>query len=359
MKGLELARRDNSGLLRGVMKQLIEILMKQFDRALDKCTDLIKSVCAKTLAGETDLSALVVSKSIAKSFKSYTGTPPAVVQLAKRMEDRDPGNGPREGDRVNFVRIQGASDAKLADLIEPPLYALEHNLPLDYNWYVAKQLAKPISRLMYYPLKSREPKTRTLFDVGVFRSKEDKELAPEDAEHKTLAKKARMLLSKDELKKLEAKEARKFDKVVMAKASHLFVPDLIKIRKERVQLTSPSKVAGQATQERKMGHFAHRIGTCLGCKASLPRAEDTICSDCKPLEVIIWKRNVERCKQLQNETNDLWDICRRCKGYDIQPSLHDGCANADCGNFWVRQTRLRECTRQMEVNKLFQKDLSW
>ena len=55
----------------------------------------------------------------------------AHVELAKKMRDRDPATAPSIGDRVPYVIVKGAKGAKAFEKAEDPIYALEHNLPID------------------------------------------------------------------------------------------------------------------------------------------------------------------------------------------------------------------------------------
>lgn len=66
---------------------------------------------------------------------SYTAKQ-AHVELAERMRKRDEATAPSVGDRVQFVMIKGAKDSKGYEKSEDPLYVLEKNLPIDYNFYL-------------------------------------------------------------------------------------------------------------------------------------------------------------------------------------------------------------------------------
>jgi DNA polymerase elongation subunit (family B) len=51
--------------------------------------------------------------------------------------------------RVSYVVLQGSKDQKLYQRSETPDYAREHQLPLDYVYYL-KQLSKPVVKLLVY-----------------------------------------------------------------------------------------------------------------------------------------------------------------------------------------------------------------
>lgn len=60
----------------------------------------------------------------------------AHVELAARMRERDEASAPNVGDRVAYVMIQAAKGSKGYEKSEDPLYALQNNLPIDYQYYV-------------------------------------------------------------------------------------------------------------------------------------------------------------------------------------------------------------------------------
>lgn len=50
------------------------------------------------------------------------------------MFARDPGSAPRTGDRVPFVLIQGGKGDRMWEKAEDPIYVLENNIPIDYQY---------------------------------------------------------------------------------------------------------------------------------------------------------------------------------------------------------------------------------
>ena len=80
----------------------------------------------------------------------------AHVELANKMKKRDATTAPAAGDRVAFVMIKMGKGAKGYEKSEDPLYALENNLPLDYDYYLEHQLKQPLIRLFEPILQSPE-----------------------------------------------------------------------------------------------------------------------------------------------------------------------------------------------------------
>lgn len=94
----------------------------------------------------------------------------AHVELAMRMRKRDAGSAPNLGDRVAYVIIQAAKVCPLACAVgtphtitahlchvvqgapayeksEDPVWVLEHNLPIDTEYYLTNQLSNPLTRI--------------------------------------------------------------------------------------------------------------------------------------------------------------------------------------------------------------------
>ena len=71
--------------------------------------------------------------------------------LADRISLRDPGNAPSTGDRLQFMYIMpeiGQVASKLqGERIETPQYIKEHNLKIDYRYYIEHQIYNPITQL--------------------------------------------------------------------------------------------------------------------------------------------------------------------------------------------------------------------
>ena len=63
------------------------------------------------------------------------------------MRKRDPGTAPNIGDRIQYVIIKGEKGSKNYENSEDPIYVLEHDLPLDIDYYLENQLKKPLLRI--------------------------------------------------------------------------------------------------------------------------------------------------------------------------------------------------------------------
>ncbi|KAF2462071.1 DNA polymerase delta catalytic subunit [Lineolata rhizophorae] len=141
-KGIETVRRDNCRLVQTVIETSLRMLL--IDRDVNGAQEYVKETISDLLQNKIDMSNLVITKALAKS--DYDAKQ-AHVELAKRMKKRDKDSAPALGDRVAYVIVKGAGDAKNYERSEDPMYVLEHNIPVDTKYYLDNQLAKPLSRI--------------------------------------------------------------------------------------------------------------------------------------------------------------------------------------------------------------------
>jgi DNA polymerase delta subunit 1 len=64
--------------------------------------------------------------------------------LAERMKKRDENLNISIGDRISYVMIVGEKGSKNYDNSENPLHVLNENLPIDYDYYINKQIRPPL-----------------------------------------------------------------------------------------------------------------------------------------------------------------------------------------------------------------------
>ena len=72
----------------------------------------------------------------------------AHVVLAEKMQKRDPNLSFNIGDRINYVMIEGQKGSKNYDNAEDPSLVLEEDLPINYDYYIQKQIKPPLERLL-------------------------------------------------------------------------------------------------------------------------------------------------------------------------------------------------------------------
>lgn len=143
-KGIEAVRRDNCRLVANVISSVLDLLL--IERKLKDAIHLVKSMIADLLQNKVDISLLVVSKALTKTEESYENKQAHVV-LAEKLRKRDPGTAPSLGDRVPYIIVRGARNEPAYSRAEDPLYVLEHNIPIDNNYYLENMLRKPLERI--------------------------------------------------------------------------------------------------------------------------------------------------------------------------------------------------------------------
>lgn len=143
-RGIETVRRDNCGLVKEVVETVLEMILHQRD--VEKAKQFVRDVIRDLCLGKTDLSLLVISKSLTKAGDKY-GTKQAHVELAEKLRKRDENTAPVLGDRVPYVIVRRGKGLAAYEKSEDPVYVLENNLPIDTEYYIEQQLSKPLSRI--------------------------------------------------------------------------------------------------------------------------------------------------------------------------------------------------------------------
>ncbi|XP_052020143.1 DNA polymerase delta catalytic subunit isoform X2 [Apodemus sylvaticus] len=143
-KGLEAVRRDNCPLVANLVTSSLRRIL--VDRDPDGAVAHAKDVISDLLCNRIDISQLVITKELTRAAADYAGKQ-AHVELAERMRKRDPGSAPSLGDRVPYVIISAAKGVAAYMKSEDPLFVLEHSLPIDTQYYLEQQLAKPLLRI--------------------------------------------------------------------------------------------------------------------------------------------------------------------------------------------------------------------
>lgn len=114
------------------------------DKDVEGAQQYTKNIIADLLQNKVDMSQLVITKALSKA--DYANKQPH-TELAEKMRKRDPGSAPALGDRVAYVIVKGARGDQFFKRSEDPIFVLEHNIPLDTQYYLENQLSKPLLRI--------------------------------------------------------------------------------------------------------------------------------------------------------------------------------------------------------------------
>lgn len=150
--GIVLKRRDNAHLLKDIYSKCLDILMNE--------RDLNKSFCKleEELMNldQRPMDDFVITKTLKTGYKLDNV---AHVMLAARQAQRDPGNRFETNDRIPYVYFYSPahnSNTLQGDRIETPEYMIKYDYPIDYAYYIDKQLKKPLGQIFCDLLSQNE-----------------------------------------------------------------------------------------------------------------------------------------------------------------------------------------------------------
>jgi DNA polymerase elongation subunit (family B) len=145
--GIALKRRDNAPVVKTIFGGAMKMLLDKRD--VVGAFQFVKDKCMELVDGKVSLGQLTISKSLRAEYANPLSIAHKV--LADRIAQRDPGNAPAAGDRMDFIFISpkaGKEAAQLqGDRIETPQFIREKGLIPDYRHYIEHQLQNPISQM--------------------------------------------------------------------------------------------------------------------------------------------------------------------------------------------------------------------
>ncbi|RWR92782.1 DNA polymerase delta catalytic subunit isoform X1 [Cinnamomum micranthum f. kanehirae] len=114
----------------------------------------------------------------------------------------------------------------------------------------------------------------------------------------------------------------------------IFEPILKNASKELLHGSHTRAVSISTPSNSGIMKFAKKQLTCIGCKALLSNADQTLCSHCKGREAELYCKTVANVSDLEMVFGRLWTQCQECQG-----SLHQDvlCTSRDCPIFYRRK----------------------
>ena len=144
--GIVLKRRDNAPIVKEICGGIIDHLINH--RNPHGAKEFVRKCIQDLFDGKYHIKYFLTSKTLKlkESYKDWKRI--AHVYLAEKISQRDPGNVPQSGDRIEFAVIkvqQPTNGIKLlqGDIIETPKFIKENNLELDYLFYLTNQIMNP------------------------------------------------------------------------------------------------------------------------------------------------------------------------------------------------------------------------
>ena len=162
VKGLQVVRRDSCQYVRDTLKTLLNMILDSDDPRPP--VEFAKKAAKLLTGGQVPVSKLMMSKQLAASYKVKMPH----VEVRDKIRVRAPGSEPQQGDRVQFVIVEGPKNAKMFEKAEDPDWVRENGIKIDYQYYFTNQLKKPVCDLLE-PLLGRDterlifqPRVRTI-----------------------------------------------------------------------------------------------------------------------------------------------------------------------------------------------------
>jgi len=161
IKGIETVRRDWSDLVRQGVEQTLTLLLRpDGSDGVAEATAYVRSLCDELRQNKIDSRSLVISKSLGRD--EYATKAPH-VEVAAKLQKRNPSSAPCLGDRVNYLVLAGAAKTKVYERAEDPLYALDNDLPVDAEYYLESQLKQPLLRIFEHVCGGSQKAEQALF----------------------------------------------------------------------------------------------------------------------------------------------------------------------------------------------------
>lgn len=160
-KGIQLVRRDNAPFVKDISKTVLNMIM--YDRAIFESIDFVQKKALELLEHKVPVEQLIVSKSMRKDYKNDKQPHLAV---ALKQEARNPGAGPKCGERVPYLIMDTGNPKHLQfEKAEDPVYVMENNLQhkVDVLYYLEHSLISPLQS--FFELFIDNPKQSIFGDM--------------------------------------------------------------------------------------------------------------------------------------------------------------------------------------------------
>ncbi|KAF1966944.1 DNA polymeras-like protein zeta catalytic subunit [Bimuria novae-zelandiae CBS 107.79] len=145
-KGIETVRRDGTPAEQKIEEKALKILFRTSD--LSQVKAYFRSQCTKIMEGRVSIQDFLFAKEVKLGTYSERGPPPPGALIATKRMLADPRAEPQYGERVPYVVITGAPNARLIDrCVSPETLLHNDHLELDAEYYITKNLIPPLERI--------------------------------------------------------------------------------------------------------------------------------------------------------------------------------------------------------------------
>jgi DNA polymerase, archaea type len=147
VKGMETVRRDWCELTSRTLNRVLEFVLIEgdVDQAVEHVRKVISNIRNLDSGKDSDIiESLVLTRTLTRKTNSYKNKQPHLT-VAENLRKRT-GLMPSIGTRIPFVIIAGRG--LFVDRAEDPEYVREHNVPIDVDYYIKKQILPPVERIL-------------------------------------------------------------------------------------------------------------------------------------------------------------------------------------------------------------------
>ena len=147
VKGMETVRRDWCELTSETLTHVLELVLMKGD--VEEAVKYVRSTTSNLRSLDLQnnpefLNKLILTKNYSKRADNYRNKQPHLT-VVEKIKQRT-GISTPIGTRVPFVIISGKS--LFVERAEDPDYVLKHNIPLDTEYYIKKQILPPVERIL-------------------------------------------------------------------------------------------------------------------------------------------------------------------------------------------------------------------
>jgi DNA polymerase elongation subunit (family B) len=142
--GIVLKRRDNASIVKDIYGGIIDKIVKE--KSIIKAMNFTRECLQNMVDEKYPIEKLIVTKSLRGFYKN----PKQIAHnvLADRIGDREQGNRPLPGDRIEYAYIKNPDRRALqGEKIETPNFIRQNGIKIDYSFYITNQIMKPILQL--------------------------------------------------------------------------------------------------------------------------------------------------------------------------------------------------------------------
>lgn len=147
VKGMETVRRDWCELTSITLNEVLKLVLVEgnVDRAVEHVRKVVSDVRNLDPRKDTEIvEKLILTRTLTRKTDSYKNKQPHLT-VAENLKKRT-GVMPTIGTRIPFVIVAGKG--LFVDRAEDPDYVREHNVPIDVDYYVKKQILPPVERIL-------------------------------------------------------------------------------------------------------------------------------------------------------------------------------------------------------------------